>query len=65
VDSIEEALARRETGESRRRRVAVGVDPERGALVQQQVIQDEGLEHGDAAALRDIQEGDPVVERRE
>jgi hypothetical protein len=48
-----------------RRRVTVGVDPEDGPVMQQQVIEHERLENRDATTPIDIQERDAIVERGE
>jgi len=48
VDAVKQSTTGRQLGECSRRRVAVRVDPERGALVQEEEIKDERLEHRNA-----------------
>jgi hypothetical protein len=63
VDSVEQPLAGSYLRKCGRRRVSVRVDPEGGAVVQEEMIEHERLQNRDATVALHAEQGDAVFER--
>jgi hypothetical protein len=60
VNAVEQSSARRDPSERGGCRVAVCIDPERRAVIQQQVINDDRLQDGNPTAVGDIEQCNPL-----